>query len=170
MEYLVKLESPVLDFSVQENYIDCLYGKKLKRIEKDSGKILYEKEVFQKEGLARILLADNNKLIISDFCTLNVFNKNNYELIGKWNIGNDLSSDICGMCIDEKKIYCSIRNGKIIKIDRITFKKKEYKVSESSMWSLKKYKDYLVCGTVDGQLLLLDKETLELRKKLELGK
>lgn len=37
---------------------------------------------------------------IYDFCTLYVLSQNNYELIGKWQLGNDLSSDICGMAGD----------------------------------------------------------------------
>ena len=114
MEYLAKLEAPVLGFSVQGDYIDCLCGKKLQRIEKESGNLIYEREIFEKEGLARILHADNGQIFISDFCTLYAFSQDRYELIGKWQLGEDLRSDICGMTVDKGTVYCSIRNGKIV--------------------------------------------------------
>ena len=38
------------------------------------------------------------------------------------------------------------------------------------MWSIKTYDRHLICGTVDGKLLLLDKSTLSLEKNLVLGK
>lgn len=47
---------------------------------------------------------------------------------------------------------------------------KEFDVSGSSMWSIKTYGKYLVCGTVDGKLLLLDKTTISIEKALVLGK
>lgn len=170
MEYLAKLEAPVLGFSLQEDHIDCLCGKKLQKLEKESGNLIYEREVFEKDGLARNMCADNGQIFISDFCTLYAFSQECYELLGRWQLGEDLSSDICGMTLDKNTVYCSIRNGKLIAVDRTSFLRQEYVVSDSSMWSLKIYDSYLLCGTVDGQLLLLDKETLAVQKRLILGK
>lgn len=101
---------------------------------------------------------------------LYVFNQYDYQLLGKWQLGTDLSSDICGMMVDKDTIYCSMRNGKIITVNRQSYDKNEYNVTDSSMWTIKSYGKYLVCGTVDGQLLLLDKETLSKQKMLNLGK
>lgn len=170
MEHLTKLEGAVLGFCMKTQYIDCLCKKKLQRIDKTSGKVIYEKEIFEKDGLAKIMLADEKQIFISDFCTLYVLKEEGYEIVGKWKIGEDLSSDICGLAVDEKRIYCSIRNGRIITVDRDSFVQKEYSVSSGSMWSLKLYENYLLCGTVDGQLLLLDRETMRVLKKLILGK
>jgi outer membrane protein assembly factor BamB len=170
VEYLAKLEGAVLSFGVIEQHVDCICGKKLLKIEKESGKVIYEKKVFEKEGLARILISDNNQIFISDFCTLYVLNHDKYELLGKWQIGVDLSSDICGMAVDENTIYCSIRNGKLVTVDRSSFERKEYFISNSSMWSLKLYEKNLLCGTVDGQLLLVNRETMTIERNLNLGK
>ena len=170
MEHLVNLESAVLGFCVKECYIDCLCKKSLQRIDKASGKILYKKNLFEKEGLAKNLVADEKQIFVSDFCTLYILNEDDYEIVDKWKLGEDLSSDICGMTVDEKRVYCSIRNGRLITVDRNSFAKKEYSVSASSMWSLKTYDSYLLCGTVDGQLLFLDRESMSVEKKLILGK
>ena len=97
-------------------------------------------------------------------------NQRNYEQLGKWQLGNDLSSDICGMAVDKDTIYCSIRNGKIITLDRRSYLIKEFNVTDSSMWSIQTYDKYLICGTVDGKLLLLDKTTLSIERTLVLGK
>lgn len=51
------------------------------------------------------------------------------------------------MAVDSNTIYCSIRNGKIITVDRQTYRVDEFIVSESSMWSIKTYDSYLVSGT-----------------------
>lgn len=170
MEYLAKLEAPVLGFSLQGDHIDCLCGKKLQKLEKESGNLIYERKIFEKEGLARIMCADNGHIFISDFCTLYAFSRERYELLGQWQLGEDLSSDICGMALDKNTVYCSIRNGKLITMDRASFLRQEYVVSDSSMWSLRIYDSYLLCGTVNGQLLLLDRETLAVQKRLLLGK
>lgn len=170
MDYLIKSESAVLGFCIQEYYIDFLCKKMLYKINKESGKIVCKKEIFDKEGSARIIIADENRIYISDFCTLYVLGREDYEIIGKWKIGEDLSTDICGMTVDEKRIYCSIRNGKIIAVDKSSFDKHEYVISGASMWSLKIFDHYLLCGTVDGQLLLLDRDTMLSEKKLDLSK
>lgn len=38
------------------------------------------------------------------------------------------------------------------------------------MWSVKTYDTYLICGTVDGKVRLLDRSTLAVEKELVLGK
>lgn len=169
MDYLIKSEGAVLGFCIQKDYIDVLGKKMLYKIDKESGKIVCKK-IFEKEGLARIITADDNRIYISDFCTLYVLGREDYEIIGKWKIGEDLSSDICGMSVDEKRIYCSIRNGKIITVDKGSFDKHEYVISDASMWSIKIFEHYLLCGTVDGKLLLLDRNTMLIKKKMILSK
>lgn len=170
MDYLIRSEGAVLDFCINKSYIDFLCKKTLYKIDKETKTIVYKKEIFEKEGSARIMVADEKRIYISDFCTLYALNREDYEIIGKWKIGEDLSSDICGMVIDEKKVYCSIRNGRIITVDKSFFVRSEYVVSDASMWSLKIFNNYLLCGTVNGQLLLLDKETMLVEKKLILSK
>ncbi len=170
MEHMAQLGGIVTGFHVAERYIDCICGKNLVKIDKCSKEIVCHKQFFEKEGLSRKLTADDGQIFMYDFCTLYVLGQKNYELIGKWQLGNDLSSDICGMAVDSNTIYCSIRNGKIITIDRRSYLVQEFIVSDSSMWSIKAYDSYLVCGTVDGKVLLLDKSALSIEKKLVLGK
>ncbi len=170
MKHFITTESAVLGFCVGDQHIDCLCANKLQKFEKASGQLLFEKLVFDKDGLARILTADNGQIFVSDFCTLYAFDQHTYEQLGKWQLGEDLTSDICGMTMDDKTVYCSIRNGKIITIDRTSFQKTEHIISDSSMWSLKSYHNHLLCGTVSGQLLLLNKAALSIEKSLVLSR
>lgn len=170
MEQMAALDGIVTGFHVTEHYIDCMCGKNLVKIDKATHEIIFQKPVFEKEGLSRKLAADEQFIFVYDFCTLYVFRSENYELIGKWQLGNDLSSDICGIAVDGNTVYCSIRNGKIITVDRRSCLIMKHIVSESSMWSLKTYDSRLVGGTVDGRVLLLDKLALSIEKELVLGK
>lgn len=170
MEHIAKLGGIVTGFHVTEQCIDCICGKNLVKIDKYSGEIICQKPVFEKEGLSRKLTADEEQIFVYDFCTLYILRQKDYELIGKWQLGNDLSSDICGMAVDRDTVYCSIRNGKMITLDRQSHLIKEFIISESSMWSIKTYDSCLVCGTVDGKLLLLDKAALSVKRELVLGK
>lgn len=170
MEYIAELDGIVTGFHVTGRCIDCMCGKNLIKIDRYSKKVICQKQIFEKEGLSRKLTADDEQIFVYDFCTLYVLSQKNYELIGKWKLGNDLSSDLCGMAVDRNTIYCSVRNGKMITVDRRSHLTKEFMVSESSMWNIKIYDSYLVCGTVDGKVLLLNKSTLSTEKELILGR
>lgn len=170
MEYITRLDQIVTGFAVTSQYIDCMCGTNLVKIEKSSGHIVFTKQIFEKEGLSRNLAADHGQIFIYDFCMLYAVNQNSYELLGKWQLGTDLSSDICGLLITQHTIYCSMRNGKLITLDRNSFACNETKITDSSMWSIKPYQNHLVCGTVDGKILLLNQATCVIEKELTLGK
>ena len=170
MEHLIKLNGAVTGFSVRERYIYCICRKTVYKVDKESGKIVLEKEIFEKDGLARILIADEKQVFISDFCTLYVLNEKDFEVVEKRKIGEDLSSDICGMAVDETRVYCSVRNGKIVTVEKGSFAQNEYEISEASMWSLKVYADHLLCGTVSGRLAVIKRDTMTVVKWLNLSR
>ena len=61
MENIVKLDGAVTGFSFTEQYIDCICGKELYKINKHSGDIICKKTIFEKEGLSRNLIADDEE-------------------------------------------------------------------------------------------------------------
>ncbi len=170
MEYITTLPAAVTGFSVAEACIDCICGKELMKLDRRSGEVVRRKEIFQKEGFSRNLVADEEQIFIYDFCTLYALRRSDFEPLGQWQLGDDVSSDICGLAVDQDAIYCAIRNGGMITLDRRSYEKREVQVLQSSMWSVKPYARHLVCGTVDGRVLLLDKATLAIEGTLELGK
>ncbi len=170
MDYLIKLESAVSSCFVKGNFIYCICKKEIYKFDKESKTIAYKKAIFEKDGAARILIVNGNRIFVSDFCTLYILNEADCEIICKLKLGEDLSSDICGMTADCKNIYCSIRNGKIITVDKYSFNTNVYNISDTSMWEIQTYENGFVCGTVDGQLLLLNRATMSVEKKLILSK
>ena len=170
MEHIVEVDGIVTGFNITEQCIDCMCGKELIKIDKYSCDIILKKTVFEEKGLSRKMIVHDGQIFVYDFCTLYLFSQEDYTLVGKWQLGTDLSSDICGIAVDEDTVYCSIRNGKIITLDRQSYSMEEFSISDSSMWSIKTYDKYLICGTVNGKLLLLDKLTLSIEKVLVLGK
>lgn len=169
MERIIKLDGIVTGFSITEKYIDCICQKALLKLDNHSGEVILSKEIFEKEGFARNLIADNRSIFIYDFCMLYIFNQKDYELVGRWQLGKDLTSDICGIYADNNTVYCSMRNGRIITVDRQSHERREHNITDSSMWSLKEYGNYLVAGTVNGQLLLVNKATFAIEKRISLG-
>lgn len=170
MERFIDLDKVVTGFDFTKQSVDCICGKEILKIGKNSGKIICRKKIFDKEGFSRNLIADERHIFIFDFCMLYIFRRDNYDFIGKWQLGTDLRSDIVDIAVDEKTVYCSIRNGRIIRLDRDSYNLSEFHVSDSSMWRIKIYGKYLVCGTVDGKLLLVDKITLFIEKTLILSR
>lgn len=114
MEHIAELGTIVTGFNITEQYIDCMCGKELIKIDKHSCDIIYKQTVFEKEGLSRKLIADDKQIFVYDFCTLYVLSQKNYELIGKWKLGNDLSSDICGIAVDDDTIFALFEMGKLL--------------------------------------------------------
>lgn len=170
IDYILKLSSAVTGFSIDSQFIDCICATKVIKADKFTGNIVMERELFKKEGLSRNLISNNDQIIIKDFCMLYILNKLDYSLIKTLQLGTDLSSDICGITADENNIYAAIRNGKITVINKESFDIKTYTLSDNSMWDIQIYKDYLIGGTVDGKLLIIDKAKMNIKETIELGK
>ena len=118
--------------------------------------------MFKKEGFARNLLANNDSLFIKDFCSLHIVNRNDFEYKKVLELGKDLSSDICGMAIDEKNIYACIRNDSITVIDIKKLEiKGNYQISNGSFWDLRIFNDSLVGGNVNGELIFINKNNMK---------
>lgn len=170
MGHIADLSGAVVDFAITGQYIDCILGRELIKLDKHTGGVLLRRSAFEKDGLSRKLIADGGQLFIYDFCTLHIFRQDDFEPLGSWRLGDDLTSDICGMTADDNTVYCSIRNGRLTALDRKSRQMRESQISGSSMWSLKVYGSYLLCGTVDGRLLLIDKDALSVKRELQLGR
>lgn len=166
-----ELHSPVTGFQLTGPHIDCVCGRELVKLDKTSGEVLLRRTVFDKEGFSRDLIVDGGQIFVYDFCVLYAFRQEDYAPLGSWQLGRDLSSDICGLAVDGDSAYCSIRNGGLAVLDRSSGSLRQAAVSPSSMWSIRLWGEQLLCGTIDGRLLLLlDKDTLLLERFMVLGK
>jgi hypothetical protein len=75
------------------------------------------------------------------------------------------------MISDDRKLYISIRNGTIAKIDTEKIKNVTYnKVSNSSIWKIISSDDFLYGGNVDGHFIVIDKNNLKVIKDVKVHK
>ncbi len=169
-ERLAYIGAAAADFAVTGAHIDCIFGRELIKLNRHTGEILLRKTVFPKDGLSRKLTAQGGEIFVYDFCTLYIFRQEDFEPLCTLKLGEDLSSDICGMAADDGTVYCSIRNGGLTAVDRRTYETREAEISGSSMWSVEIFGPHLVCGTVDGRLLLIGRDSLAIERELALGK
>lgn len=65
MEHIAELGGIVTGFNITEQYIDCMCGKKLFKIDKNSREVICEKTIFEKEGFSRKLTADGGQIFIN---------------------------------------------------------------------------------------------------------
>jgi len=161
----------VTGISIDNAKIDYLVKDQLCKYDMNSKELIDSAVVLKKEGFSRDLIGDDRQLYVRDFFTLYVFDRLTYEKRHIVELGTDLKNDICGFQLDEKFLYASIRNGKIVKVDKKTFEIVNRQSYESgSIWSLGNYKHELIGCTVDGQVLFIDKETMGINHILTISK
>lgn len=165
------LDPYVTAFDMDKEHIFLLAGLTVVKLDKTENKIVGEKILFQKEGKSRSLIADDTFVYVKDFCDLHILEKETLALIQKIHLGTDLSSDICGMGVDEDYLYLSIRNGSMAKIHtKHPFQTEMYPVTDSSIWNFAIANDFIYAGNVNGDLLIIDKASMGVVKKIESGK
>ena len=85
-------------------------------------------------------------------------------ITNEWELGSDLSSDICALNFDDVNIYACIRNGGFKVINKTSGEVKEYNISESSIWAII-VGDYIYAGNVNGELLVINKADIRILNK-----
>lgn len=171
MNYLVNLEKCVTGFCLDHQFVDCISNDSVYKIDRHTKEIIHSTKLFKKEGFSRNLIANDKLLCIRDFYTLYVLDKNSYSILSILQLGTDLSSDLCGMTLDDMNIYACMRNGPINVIDIKSFTVQEINhISSTSIWDLHSYDDKLVGVNVGGELLYINKTDMELTQSISLSK
>ncbi|WP_105616421.1 hypothetical protein [Vallitalea okinawensis] len=167
----LELDGIVTGFVIGSQFIDCIIKDKIVRVDKTSQQVVKSSIVFEKEGFARDMIADETRLFIRDFYTLYILNRNDFSLLAILQLGTDLKSDICGMEIDEDYIYACIRNGQIKKINLNTYNiESTTEYDSGSIWDIRVAGDKLIGSSVDGQILHIDKESMNMESELKLSR
>jgi hypothetical protein len=171
MNYFVNLEKCVTGFCLNNQFVYCISGDRVYKINRKTKEIICSTKLFKKEGFSRNLIANDKLLFIRDFYTLYILDKNSFICLSTLQLGTDLTSDICGMTIDEKYIYACMRNGAMTVIDIENFTIQGiYRFSSSSIWDLHIYKNIVVGANVDGVLLFINKVKMESIASLSLSR
>lgn len=153
---LIELENPILRLGKSGNILYVISGKKFIKVDSNTGEILQKAEVFAKDSKTRRFIIDKDVIYCRDFYRLYKIDAGTMEIISRWELGSDLSSDICALGSDETNIYASIRNGGFAVINKSSGEVKTYAVSDSSIWDMI-VSDRIYAGSVDGNLYVIDK-------------
>jgi len=161
---LVELENPILKFKKLGNILYIISGKEFVKVDCITGEVLQKAEPFFQNNKTRDFVIDKDAIYCRDFYRLYKIELETMEIIDRWELGSDLSSDVCALGYDETNIYVCIRNGGLSVIHKNSGEMKSYKISESSIWDII-VGDYIYAGNVEGELLVIDKADIKILKK-----
>jgi hypothetical protein len=164
----IKNDGTFLKRDEQNLYI--LNNKILLSYDMDNETIINSKEVFHKNGKSRAFIIDGNSIYMKDFCMLYEYDKNTFIVQHKWKLGTDLSSDINALGSDKNNIYASIRNGTLAVINKVSREISYHKVTNYSMWDIVVTPYYLYAGNVNGDFLIIEKNSFTVEDSIPLHK
>ena len=110
-------------------------------------------------------------IFIHDFYDLHIVQKSDLQLLYTVRLGENMSSDICGMlAYSAPNAYVKIRKGRVDVLDIYTKKATRYEVSDGSIWSQCVVGNRIFCGTAKGELLEIDRDTMQVIRKTQFYK
>jgi len=158
----IPADRPVLSYRIENDQLYLLSGREIAKHDLRSGAVS-RVGFFKQDGLSRKLFIDADYLYCRDFTMLYFFDKKTLSCCGEAKLGEDLTTDICRLESDDKRIYVSIRNGSLAVIDKASIATEPqvefHQVSSSSMWAMCSVGDRLYAGNVEGHLIVIDKQT-----------
>lgn len=134
--------------------------KSIIKINKNTGELIKSQKVFPKNRRSRQFFVDGKFLYCREFCKLYKIDTDSLTVLHEWELGTDLSSDICAIDFDEEKLFAGIRNGPLAVIDKESKNAEYYGVTDSSIWTMV-VDEYIYAGNVNGELLVIDKANFE---------
>ena len=158
----------LMNMAVECQYLYIRCNRSMYKYDLNSMSIIKQNEIFKKDGKARGFSIFNDFIFLWDFLDLYIINKSNLRITDIFRLGENLSSDICGvMWFDPPKAYVKIRNGWIYVLDIIAKNIEKIQVSDSSFWSDCLTKNHLFIGTINGELLEINKTALKVTRKTQ---
>jgi len=168
---ILDIKNTGLNMAVDELYLYIRNNRFMYKYDLNSMNITAQNEIFKKDGKARGFSIFNEFILLWDFLDLYILRKDDLTVIDTLRLGENLSSDICGvMWFNSPKVYIKIRNGWIYVLDISTKCFDKIQVSDTSFWSDYVTDIYLYAGTVTGELLEIDKTMLQVTRKTQLHK
>ncbi|NLM97386.1 MAG: hypothetical protein GX175_07245 [Halanaerobiaceae bacterium] len=168
-ESLIDLGKPVLKFKKEGDLLYVISDKEIMKADINTGDVIQSKEVFPKNSRTRDLLIDKDIIYSRDFYKLHKIDKETLEINKTWELGIDLSSDICTLDHDEKNIYIAIRKGDFAVINKASGEVRVYPISESSIWDMI-ISDNIYAGNVDGEFIVIDRADFKVIYKKKIHK
>ena len=126
--------------------------------------------IFKKDGKARGFSFFENGIFLTDFCDLYMLDKDSFQVSGVYRIGQDASSDLGVVRFGGSNAYLAMRNGGMAVMDVDTRAVSLHQPDDVSFWDFCITKDRIYAGTVRGELLEIDAQTVQVLRRVSLGK
>ena len=170
LEMNISLDNDGLNMGTDEDklYVRCKRNM-YSYCKKDMSEVSHD-TIFRKDGKARGFSCFEDFIYLTDFCDLYILSKNNFEVLGVYRIGNDLSSDLGVVRFDSSNAYIGVRNGKMAVFNVRTYDTHVFELADSSFWDFCVVENRIYAGTVQGELLEIDTGKMQVLRKISLGK
>jgi len=127
--------------------------------------------VFKKSGRARGFSIFGDLIFLVDYLDLYILRKDDLHVLDVFRLGENASSDVGGaLWFDNQKAYVKIRNGWIYVLDIKTRDVEKIETAGSSFWACCIVENSLYAGTVQGELLDIDRSSLTITRRTAIGR
>lgn len=155
----IELDHPILRCKKAGDMLYMIAGKELIKVDITTASVAQRRAVFPENSRTRELVIDGNTAYCRDFYRLYKVDLSSLEIVDTWNLGSDLSSDICAVDYDEYNVYVSIRNGGFAVIAKSSGEVTFHSLSQTSIWEMI-VDDKIYAGNVGGELLVIAQDRI----------
>jgi len=169
---ILDIENDGINLSVDGDFLYMRCKRSMYKYDLTNMQMAAENIIFKKDGRARGFSICDDFIFLHDFLDLYILDKNDLTVKESFRLGENLSSDVCGLIwFDFPKAYLNIRNGWIYILDIQTKEVKNVKVNDSGSWGgFAMAGSHLFYPTVKGELLEIDRDSLDVIRKVNLCK
>ena len=167
---ILDMENDGLRLAVNDGFLYILNNRTIYKYNLTDMSKSAQNTILKKDGKARDFVIGDKYVFLYDFCDLYILNKTDLQIIDVIKIGTDLSSDINRLRFCSPKLYLCIRNGVMAVMDTNTMNLSRFDISDSSFWGCCVTDNRVYTGTVKGELIEIEKESLEVVRKIQLCK
>ncbi len=162
---MLDLENDGLNMSVDGQFLYIRCKKAMYKYDLTDMNCSAQNVIFKKDGKARNFSICEKYVFLTDFRDLYVLSKDDLHITEVKRLGVDLSSDLGSVRFDTQRAYISIRNGKMAVWDLKTRAASYIVISDSSSWDFCVTGSHIYTGTVNGELIETDANSLQLIRK-----
>jgi WD40 repeat protein len=170
MKTIIEIENDGLNLAIDNKILFVRANRSIFSFDLTNNQEINHNQIFSKDGKARFLCVSEKYLLLLDFCDLLLVHKETLQMVKKYHLGSDLSTDLLAVRSDDTFAYVSMRNGKMVKINLQDFSQTTYAISPISYWDHCLFDNHLYLGTVDGRLIDYDLTLNQVKQSITLGK
>ena len=168
LKRLLELENDGLNMAVSGDFLFVRCMRSMIKYRLSGMGLEVRNVIFKKDGKARGFSVCDRYVFLTDFCELYILDKGDLSIIEVARLGTDNSSDLGAVRFGGERAYISIRNGMMAVMDINARTAETFRVGETSSWDHCVAGKRLFSGTVGGELVETDAESMRPARKVRL--